>query len=573
MATPSTPPTVELVELRVLDGPNVYFTRPAIKLTLAVPGWLRTSESVVDRVAERLELSHVRAGVPGSEHRRRTIARIAAALTRRIAVGSGARRLAVRARVGPAPGQIVVAFPWRRRGAAEALGREVAQALSDTLRRSPSRVVTEAAGRVRAAPPGDEPTVPDPAIPVIQVTGTNGKTTTTRLLAHLVRSAGRSVAYSSTDGVYADDRLIQDGDYSGYGGAAIALAQATDVAVLETARGGILLRGIGVRHNDVAVVTNISADHLGLHGVHTLDQLAEVKAAITRITRAQGWVVLNADDPRVLAMRRGATGRPWLCSVDHDHPALREALAEGGRAMTVLDGMLTWLEGRRTHPLIPLLDIPVTIAGVSTPNIHNAMAAAAAALAVGVPERSVVRGLRTFVLDPDRNPGRANLFRLDRRIVVIDYAHNEAGIHGLTDLCDGLRRAGRDIWLAFDTAGDRSDAILHDVAYRAARGADHVAICELTHYLRGRDPHDLIERLVAGARDAGAVEVGVHPDEVSALAAMMEASSPGDVVAVTALGQRPELFAWLEARGAVRMTPAAVRRHVAAVRRSRGIDR
>jgi cyanophycin synthetase len=343
--------------------------------------------------------------------------------------------------------------------------------------------------------------------------------------------------------------------------------------VLETARGGILLRGLGVRHNDVAVVTNISADHLGLHGVHTLDQLAEVKAAITRITRPQGWVVLNADDPRVLAMRRGATGRPWLCSIDHDHPALREALAEGGRAMTVLDGVLTWLEGRRTHPLLPLLDIPVTIAGVSTPNIHNAMAAAAAALAVGLPERSVVSGLRTFVLDPERNPGRANLFRLDRRIVVIDYAHNEAGIRGLTDLCDGLRRAGGQVWLAFDTAGDRSDAILHDVAYRAARGADHVAICELTHYLRGRDPQDLIERLVAGARDAGAVEVAVHPDEVSALAAMVEASSPGDVVAVTALGQRPELFAWLEARAAARMTPGAVRRHVAAVRRSRGIDR
>jgi cyanophycin synthetase len=241
--------------------------------------------------------------------------------------------------------------------------------------------------------------------------------------------------------------------------------------------------------------------------------------------------------------------------------------------MTVLDGVLTWLEGRRTHPLIPLLDIPVTIAGVSTPNIHNAMAAAAAALAVGVPEPSLVRGLRTFVLDPERNPGRANLFRLDRRIVVIDYAHNEAGIRGLTDLCDGLRRAGGEIWLAFDTAGDRSDAILHDVGYRAARGADHVAICELTRYLRGRDPHDLIERLVAGARDAGAVEVAVHPDEVSALAAMVEASSPGDVVAVTALGQRPELFAWLEARAAARMTPGAVRRHVAAVRRSRGIDR
>ncbi len=155
----------------------------------------------------------------------------------------------------------------------------------------------------------------DPHVPVVQVTGTNGKTTTVRLLAHLVRSAGKTVAYSSTDGVFRDDGvLVEAGDYSGFGGAARALEQEPDVAVLETARGGMLLRGVGIRHNDVAVVTNVSEDHLGLHGVDTVDQLAEVKAVITRITRPDGWDVLNADDPRVLAMRRHATGRPWLFS-------------------------------------------------------------------------------------------------------------------------------------------------------------------------------------------------------------------------------------------------------------------
>jgi cyanophycin synthetase len=565
------PEPVELVELRVLEGPNLYFPRPAIKLTLAIPGWLRAGETVVSRAAERLDLGSVRPGGPGSEQRRRTTARVAAALTRRIARASGARRLAVRARSGPEAGQIVVSFPWRRRGAAEALAREVARALGETLRRAPSRLAREAAARVSSADPGEEPEVPDPSIPVVQVTGTNGKTTITRLLAHLLRTAGRSVAYSSTDGVYAGDHLVQEGDYSGFGGAATALAQEPDVAVLETARGGILLRGIGVLHNDVAVVTNVSADHLGLHGVHTLDQLAEVKATITRITRPEGWDVLNADDPRVLAMRRAIAGRPWLCSVEHDHPALRDVLAEGGRAITILDGVLTWLEGRHSHPLLPVLDIPITIAGVSTPNTDNAMAAAAAALGLGLPESAVVRGLRTFVLDPERNPGRANLFRIDGRIVVIDYAHNEAGMRGLTELCDGLRRRGREVWLTFDSAGDRSDAILHGVAYRAARRADHVAIAELARYLRGRDPHDLIERLTAGANDGGAGHVPVYPDEVTALAAMLEAAGRGDVVGVTALGQRPELFAWLEDHGARRLSPVAVRRHVAAVRRSRGV--
>jgi cyanophycin synthetase len=560
---------VELVELRVLEGPNLYFPRPAVKLTLAVAGWLRASEPVVERAAERLEIGTVRPGTAGSEQRRRTTARVAATVTRRIAVAAGARRLAVRARSGPAPGQIVVAFPWRRRGTAEALGRAVAEAMDGVLRRPPARLIAQIGARVRSSDPGDEPAVPDPAVPVIQVTGTNGKTTTTRLLAHLVRTSGRSVAYSSTDGVYSGDDLVQEGDYSGFGGAAIALAQEPDVAVLETARGGILLRGIGVLHNDVAVVTNVSADHLELHGIQSVDQLSEVKATITRITRPEGWDVLNADDPRVLSMRRGITGRPWLCSTDPDHPALREVLSEGGRAMTQLDGVLTWLEGGRSHPLLPLLDVPVTIAGISTPNTHNAMVGAAAALGIGLPERTVIRGLRTFVMDAEHNPGRANLFRLDRRIVVIDYAHNEAGMRGLTEICDGLRRAGCQVWLTFDAAGDRTDRLLHDFAYRAARGADHVAIAELERYLRGRDPRDLIDRLTAGAVDGGATEVPVYPDEVTALGAMLASSRPGDVVGVTALGQRPELFAWLDERGAERLTPRAVRRLVATAGRSR----
>jgi hypothetical protein len=240
--------------------------------------------------------------------------------------------------------------------------------------------------------------------------------------------------------VYRDDGdLVESGDYSGFGGAALALAQRPDVAVLETARGGILLRGVGVAANDVAVVTNISADHLGLHGVRTLDQLAEVKSTITRITRPDGWDVLNADDPRVLAMRRGATGRTWLCSLDADHPAIREVLAEGGRATVPLDGRITVLERDRADALVPLVDVPVTIAGVSSHHVMNAMQAAAAGLAVGLPRAAVVRGLRSFVLDPERNPGRANLFSCDGRVVVVDYAARRLELHPAR----GFRYRGR----------------------------------------------------------------------------------------------------------------------------------
>ncbi|MGH2594858.1 MAG: Mur ligase family protein [Actinomycetota bacterium] len=562
---------VRLVELRVLEGPNLYYTRPAIKLTIAVPGWLQASDEKVARIAVRLGFpARMKVGSPESDQRRRSVSRIAAHLTRRSAIAGGARRLAVRARPGPERDQIIVAFPWRRRNAAEALANEVAAGMVSLLRRSPDRIIAEAGRRLASVDPGDEPAVPDPAVPVVQVTGTNGKTTTVRLLAHLVRTAGKTVAYSSTDGVYRDDgELIEAGDYSGFGGAARALSLQPDIAVLETARGGMLLRGIGVRHNDVAVVTNVSEDHLGLHGVDTVDQLAEVKGIVTRITRPEGWDVLNADDPRVLAMARHASGRPWLFSTDPNHPAIRDVLAEGGRGMTVIDGSITWIERHETHPLVAIIDVPVTLAGISRTNLQNAMAAAAAGLAIGLPERAVVRGLKTFVLDPERNPGRANLFRFDGRIVVIDYAHNEAGMIGLTQILDGLRRKGCHVWLAICTAGDRTDGILHAFAFRAAVGADHLAVAELLHYLRGRSREDIIERLREGAREAGVDDVPVHDDELVALRSMLAAAAPSDVVSVTALGMRPEIFAWLDANGAERLTPGDIRRIVALARTSR----
>jgi cyanophycin synthetase len=556
----------DLVELRVLDGPNLYFPRPAVKLTMAVGGWLDVPEERLTAVLERVGATG-HPGRAGSDQRRRTVARLAARLTWRLATASGVR-LAVRSRPGPERDQVVVAFPWRRRGAAEALGREVAPLLHEVGgRHSVDRLLIESTERVAAAEPGTEPEVPDPDIPVVSVTGTNGKTTTVRLLAHLVRAARRTVAYSSTDGVYrGDGELIEEGDYSGFGGAARALAERPDVAVLETARGGILLRGIGVMHNDVAVVTNVSEDHLGLHGIHTLDQLAEVKATITRITRPDGWDVLNADDPRVLSMRRGSTGGTWLCSHDPWHPAIRDALAGGGRATVPLDGWITVLDGSATRPLVELVDVPVTIAGISGHNVMNAMQAASAALAIGLPERAVVKGLKTFVTDPERNPGRANLFELDGRIVMVDYAHNEAGMRGFAEICDGLRRAGAEIWLVICAAGDRTDRILHDFAYRAARGSDHLAIVELLRYLRGRERESTIERLVAGAKDGGAVELDVYADELAGLRGVLARSKRGDVIGVTALGMRAEVFAWLEAAGAKRLTPARVK---ALVRRAR----
>jgi cyanophycin synthetase len=560
-----------MVELRVLDGPNLYFTRPAIKLTLDVSSWLALPQARVERLTKRTALTAASSGgQPGSDQRRRYVARFAVQLTRALADATGTH-LAVRGRPGSLPEQIVVAYPWRRRGAAEAFARELGPLLAVGLdgRRSMDRAIAAAAQRLEHMQPGAPPTVLSPAIPVIAVTGTNGKTTTVRLIAHLARAAGHTVAYTTTDGVYRDHELVEEGDYSGFSGAAKALAQpGIDFAVLETARGGILLRGIGTDHNDVAVVTNVTEDHLDQYGIRTIDQLAEVKGSITRITRPDGWDVLNADDPRVLAMRRLATGRPWLFSLDADHPAIRTTLAEGGRAISVLDRSLVVMSARpQVHHLLPVEDIPVALAGISSPYLRNAMAAAAAALAAGISEAAVVEGLRSFVLDAESNPGRANLFEIEGRVVVIDYAHNEDGMRGLVEICRGLRAGEARIFLAFGTAGDRTDAILHRLAYTAARGVDRPAIAELHRYLRGRDPKDLVERLQVGLRDGGKTEAPVFPNEVEALQWMLNESAPDEVVAITALAQRPEIFQLLRERGGAAVGPARLRELVQRARR------
>jgi cyanophycin synthetase len=214
-----------------------------------------------------------------------------------------------------------------------------------------------------------------------------------------------------------------------------------------------------------------------------------------------------------------------------------------------------------------LKELPIALAGIATHHVQNAMAATAAALGIELPEEAIVQGLRSFVQEPTTNPGRANVFTIDERVVVVDYAHNEAGMMGLIEILAGLRPPGAEIWLAFCAAGDRQDDILHALGYRAARGADHVVIAELPGYLRGRDPADVVARLRAGAQDAGATDVPALPDEVGALKLMIDRSDPHDVIGLTALGQRTEVFDVLERRGAIRADPTTVRRLVERARR------
>jgi cyanophycin synthetase len=558
-------PGASLVELRVLDGPNLYFPRPAIKLTVDVAGLLALPE---ERAAAAARAGPRGApGTPGSEQRRRFVTRLLAQLVRRAAAAAGVRALAVRSRPGPEPSQVVVAYPWRRLHAAEALGRAVAELAAVADAPDLAERVEAAGAALRGVEPGPAPSLPVPRIPTVAVTGTNGKTTVTRLVAHMGRCAGLHVGWSNTDGIYLDGELLESGDWSGPGGAGRVLAQpGIELAVLETARGGILRRGVGVAHNDVAVVTNVSADHLGLGGVHTLDQLAEVKATIVRITRPSGWVVLNADDPRTLAMRRQSRARPFLFALDPDAPGLREAQTEGGRAATVLDGDLVVLHHGRVDRLLPVLDVPVTLAGLSAPNLANALAAAAAGIGVGLRRQAVLEGLRTFRPDPALNPGRMNLLDLDGRTVIVDMAHNEASLHALLEVARGLCPPGGRVLAMVGTAGDRPDELIRSVGEIAARRADRVVVGEKERYLRGRDRADLPRLLREGAGVVGVTDVPVHPTELAGLQALAAEAAPGDVCALMAPAERDEILAWLRDRGARLLDPDELRARVLARR-------
>jgi cyanophycin synthetase len=515
---------VELLELRILDGPNRFFRRPAVKLEF------------------------------GSDRPTATDAVAAAAGTavQGLHTGLGLAPPRVTSRTSVDGRRVAVAFPWRRRTISQAIAAAAARvALGISSQRRELR-------GLRAVTLGPLPSLPAARIPIVAVTGTNGKTTTTRLIAHIADVAGLRVGMTNSDGIYLRGEMVEAGDWTGFGGAARVLSEpAIDLAVLETARGGILLRGIGYAANDVAVVTNVSADHLGLQGIDTVDELADVKAAIVRITKRSGWAVLNAEDSRAWAMRRQTRAGWYAFGLDPHAPQLAAALERGGRAAVLDRGWLVLRgAGRRAVRLARADELPVTFAGLSRYNIANALAAAAAADALGIPTRRIAAGLRSFAQDSAANPGRLNLYERRGVLTLIDFAHNEAGLAGLLDVCRALaaggadgRRAGK-VRLALGTAGDRTDEILRALGILAGRAADDVAISEKRHYLRGRDLEEMNAILRDGVAEGGyGREVKAYETELAALEGLLERSRRGDVVAVMAHVERSEIFEWLPTAG------------------------
>jgi cyanophycin synthetase len=563
---------VRLVETRLLEGPSVYRLEPVVKLEFAV-GRRRTFYG--QRDPGRHALVHLGAGVSARDWPD-SVATVVAWIRRlRGETGEGRRGLAVHR--SSDPGHWIVTFPWL--GAERALTvAEAALALA-TRDVSPSRTAHLTGGQERlvarwgARLAESRATPPtwirdaDRRIPIVSISGTNGKSTVTRLITHILVRSGRHVGTTTSDGVLVDERMVDPGDWTGPGGAQQVLARHdVDVAVLETARGGIILRGVGYESNETSVLTNVSSDHLDLQGIHTLPELAEVKSTICRITRPDGLVVLNADDPLVLAVARRVRARVALFSLAGEaSPAVRRHLANGGRAYLVRDGSIIEADGAAETEIVEVMRVPLAIGGLARHNVANALAAAGGARGAGATIDQVRDGLVDFAPDPLRSPGRLNLFRLGARVVIVDFAHNEAGIAAILDVAEGIAAgaAGRaaPITAIIGTAGDRPDDTLRGIGRIAASRAQRVAIKQTLRYLRGRTPESVVGELLAGVGAGGIApsDVPIYPDETRALQAEINGppGTGGDgsrpdaprVIVLMCHEQRDEVFELLAGAG------------------------
>jgi cyanophycin synthetase len=274
-------------------------------------------------------------------------------------------------------------------------------------------------------------------LPIIAVTGTNGKTTTTRLISHIMKEAGRRVGFTTTDGVCVNDELLMKGDCGGPKSAELVLKDPTvDTAVLECARGGILRAGLGFDKCDVGVVTNVAADHLGMKGIHTLDQMANLKSVVPESVHSGGYAVLNADDDRVYAMRKNLQCTPALFSMKNDNTRLKSHRKAGGICAVLSDNVVTIWDGPNTHPIENIENIPLTFGGKALFMIENILASVAAAYTQNISPAVIRRSLTSFKPSPEQTPGRMNLFHFENYDVLVDYCHNPAGLVAIKEFID-----------------------------------------------------------------------------------------------------------------------------------------
>ncbi len=332
-------------------------------------------------------------------------------------------------------------------------------------------------------------------IPIVAVTGTNGKTTTTRLIAHIFSQVYAAVGFTTTDGIYIGDRLLEKGDTTGPQSAQVILQDPTvDLAVLETARGGILRSGLAFQHCDVGVVLNVAADHLGLGGIETIEQMAKVKAVIAEAVHSDGYAILNADDALVAAMSEHVVGKVAYFSMEPNNPLVRSHVRQGGIAAVYEDDYLTVLQQDWIHRVEKAERVPLTLGGRAPFMIANALAAVLAAFVRGVKIEQIRTALHSFKASAQQTPGRMNLFNLGRYHALVDYAHNPAGYAAVGSFVNNW--VGQKIGVV-GGPGDRRDDDLRELGRLSATFFDRIIIKE-DEDLRGRAWGDAAELISQG---------------------------------------------------------------------------
>lgn len=371
-------------------------------------------------------------------------------------------------------------------------------------------------------------------IPIIAVTGTNGKTTTVRLISHVLKTAGRHVGFTTTEGIYIGNELILKGDTTGPFSTRVILRDpSVDYAVLEIARGGILREGLGYDFSDVGVVLNISEDHLGLKGIDTLEEMAYVKSLIVEMIREGGCAVLNADDPIVADMADNTKAEIIYFSIDKDNPLIQRHRQKGGMCAVLDGGVLTVFKGDVVVPVIEAVEIPITLEGRALFNVQNCLAAVAALYAMDVNIGDIASGLVTFHPTYHQNPGRLNFLNIGQFRVILDYAHNVASyeaIMGMLDMVEAREKIG-----VIATPGDRRDTDIERMGARAAHTLTKIVVRE-DDDKRGRKEGEVADILTKTALKEGFEPSNIQTvlDEEEAALFALKKAAPGDIVLILA---------------------------------------
>ncbi|MEP1306926.1 MAG: cyanophycin synthetase [Balneola sp.] len=368
-------------------------------------------------------------------------------------------------------------------------------------------------------------------IPIVAVTGTNGKTTTTRLISHIMRMKGYKVGYTTSDGVYIQNRLLMQGDCTGPSSAEFVLKDPTvDFAVLECARGGLLRAGLGFKSCDIGIVTNVAPDHLGLKGIHSIEQLARAKGVIPETVHDDGYAILNADDDLVYAMRKDVKANVALFSMDENNPHVKAIAKVGGLSAVYENGYITICRGEWKMRITKAINVPLTFGGKATFMIQNVLPAALSAYINGIGLEDIKVALESFIPSPSQTPGRLNMFEFKSFNVLLDYAHNPPGLRALNNMIQRMDDTPKVGIIA--GIGDRRDEDNREIGEVAAEMFDEIIIRQDKH-LRGRTDTELIELLSEGIKKVDPdKKVTIIPKESEAIEHAITNAKPGSLVII-----------------------------------------